>query len=43
MAFIPMSEKYKSEIQPTMMKDFGYSSVMQIPRVSKVVVNVGLG
>lgn len=43
MAFIPMSEKYTNEIQPTMMKDFGYSSVMEIPRLSKVVVNVGLG
>lgn len=43
MAFVPMSEKYKEEVQPTMMKEFGYSSEMQIPRISKVVVNVGLG
>ena len=43
MAFVPMSEKYKEEVQPTLMKEFGYSSVMQIPRISKVVVNVGLG
>ncbi|MFN2106133.1 MAG: 50S ribosomal protein L5 [Candidatus Promineifilaceae bacterium] len=43
MAFIPMPEKYKTEVQPTLMKEFGYSSPMQIPRISKVVVNVGLG
>jgi large subunit ribosomal protein L5 len=43
MAFVPMVEKYKNEVQPTMMKEFGYSSVMQIPRITKVVVNVGLG
>jgi large subunit ribosomal protein L5 len=43
MAFIPMPEKYKEEVQPTMMKEFGYSSVMEIPRITKVVVNVGLG
>lgn len=42
-SFVPMAEKYKEEIQPTMMKDFGYNSVMEIPRISKVVVNVGLG
>jgi large subunit ribosomal protein L5 len=43
MAFMPMIEKYKNEVQPTMMKDFGYSSMMQIPRITKIVVNVGLG
>jgi large subunit ribosomal protein L5 len=43
MAFTPMLEQYKVEIQPTLMKDFDYSSVMQVPRVTKVVVNVGLG
>jgi large subunit ribosomal protein L5 len=43
MAFVPMIEKYKNEVQPTLMKEFDYSSVMQIPRITKVVVNVGLG
>lgn len=43
MAFVPMIEKYKNEVQPTLMKEFNYSSVMQIPRITKVVVNVGLG
>jgi large subunit ribosomal protein L5 len=43
MAFVPMVEKYKNEVQPILMKEFGYNSVMQIPRITKVVVNVGLG
>ena len=43
MAFTPMLEQYKEEILPTLMEDFDYSSVMQVPRITKVVVNVGLG
>jgi large subunit ribosomal protein L5 len=38
-----MKERYQQEIVPTLMKDFGYSSPMQVPRVTKVVVNVGVG
>jgi len=36
-------ENYREEIVPAMMERFAYSSVMQVPRVEKVVVNVGLG
>lgn len=43
MAFKPLKEKYREEIVPALMEEFGYSSVMQVPRISKVVVNVGLG
>jgi len=43
MAFMPMFEQYKEEIQPALMEDFHYGSVMQVPRITKVVVNVGLG
>jgi large subunit ribosomal protein L5 len=43
MAFTPMAEQYREEIQPTLMDEFDYSSVMQVPRITKVVVNVGLG
>lgn len=43
MAFTPLQEQYKSEIVPALMKEFEYSSVMQVPRLEKVVVNVGLG
>ena len=38
-----MREKYKAEIAPAMMQKFGYKSVMQIPKLEKIVVNVGLG
>ena len=36
-------QKIRDEIGPEMMKEFGYSSAMQIPRLDKVVVNIGLG
>ena len=36
-------QKIRDEIGPEMMKEFGYSSVMQIPRLNKVVINIGLG
>ena len=38
-----MKERYQQEVMPTLMKDFGYTSPMQVPRVTKVVVNVGVG
>ncbi|MBK8985193.1 MAG: 50S ribosomal protein L5 [Chloroflexi bacterium] len=41
--FTPLKERYQTEIAPALMKEFEYSSVMQVPRVTKVVVNVGLG
>ena len=36
-------QKVRDEIGTEMMKEFGYSSVMQIPRLNKVVINIGLG
>lgn len=38
-----MKDKYREEIVPVMQKDFGYSNINQVPRITKVVVNVGLG
>lgn len=38
-----LKELYRKEIVPAMMERFGYKNVMQVPRVEKVVVNVGLG
>ncbi len=38
-----MREKYKSEVAPALMNKFSYKSVMQIPRLEKVVINIGLG
>jgi len=38
-----MKERYKNEVSPALMKSLGFSNVMQIPRVKKVVINIGLG
>ena len=38
-----LKEKYTAEVAPALMKKFEYKSVMQIPRIDKVVVNVGCG
>ncbi|MGI6261391.1 MAG: 50S ribosomal protein L5 [Acutalibacteraceae bacterium] len=38
-----LKETYKSEVAPALMKKFGYKSVMQIPKIDKVVINVGAG
>ena len=38
-----MKETYKSEIAPALMKKFGYKSVMQIPKLDKIVINVACG
>ena len=37
-----LKEKYNAEVAPALMKKFGYKSVMQIPKIDKVVVNVRL-
>ena len=38
-----LQETYKSEVAPALMKKFEYKSVMQIPKLDKVVINVGAG
>ena len=38
-----LKEKYLNEVAPALMSKFGYKSVMQIPKLDKVVVNVGCG
>ncbi len=38
-----MKEKYRKEIAPELMKKFSYKSPMQIPKLEKIVVNVGCG
>ena len=42
--YIPrLKVKYSEEVAPALMKKFEYKSVMQIPKLDKVVVNVGCG
>ncbi len=36
-------ERYRKEVMPTLMKEFGLKNPMQVPRVEKVVINVGVG
>ena len=43
MAQMTMRERYQKEALPALMKDFGYKSPMQAPRITKIVVNMGLG
>lgn len=38
-----LKERYIKEVVPALQKEFGYQNVMQVPRLVKVVVNVGLG
>jgi len=38
-----LKEKYEKEVISAMMKEFGYKSIMAVPRVEKVVLNMGLG
>ena len=41
--FKPLRDKYRDEIVGTLMEEFKYSSSMQVPRLEKIVVNIGLG
>ena len=39
----PFMEQYEKEIVPALVRKFKYKNVMQVPRMTKIVVNVGLG
>jgi large subunit ribosomal protein L5 len=42
--YVPaLKNKYKDEIVPALMKEFGYKTVMQVPRLEKIVLNQGVG
>ena len=44
MAYVPsLKTKYKEEIAPALMKEFGYKSIMQVPKLEKIVINQGIG
>ena len=38
-----LKKRYREEIVPTMMDEFGYDNVMEVPRIRKVVINIGVG
>ena len=44
MAYVPtLKTKYKEEIVPALMKEFEYKTVMQVPRLEKIILNQGVG
>ena len=44
MTYVPTLKKmYKEQVVPALVKEFGYSSVMQVPVLEKIVINQGLG
>jgi len=43
-SYVPrMKTKYTEEVVPALMKEFGYSNIMRVPRIVKVVINIGMG
>ena len=38
-----LREQYEKEVVPAMMKKFNYTSVMEVPKLDKIVINIGLG
>lgn len=40
---VRLKEKYNNEITPALMSKFSYSSIMQVPKLEKIVVNMGVG
>jgi large subunit ribosomal protein L5 len=38
-----LKERYRNEVIPALMKEFSYKNVMQVPRLEKVVINMGVG
>ena len=38
-----LQERYQAEVAPSLQREFGYTNTMQLPSVSKIVINIGLG
>ncbi|MBN2274950.1 MAG: 50S ribosomal protein L5 [Bacteroidales bacterium] len=44
MTYIPnLKKKYKEEIVPALTKEFGYRTIMQVPKLEKIIINQGVG
>ncbi len=43
MATPRLKERYEKEVAPALQKEFGYDNVMRIPRIHKIVINIGMG
>ena len=38
-----LKEQYESTVKPALIKEFGYQNAMQVPRLEKIVINMGVG
>ena len=38
-----LQERYRTTVHPALMQEFGYKNPMQVPRLEKIVVNIGVG
>jgi large subunit ribosomal protein L5 len=38
-----LQERYKSEVMQALMKEFGYTNPMAVPKIEKIVINMGVG
>jgi len=44
MSYTPnLKNKYTKEIIPSLLKEFGYKSIMQVPKLEKIIINQGVG
>jgi large subunit ribosomal protein L5 len=44
MSYVPrLKEKYNQQVVPALMEQFGYSTIMQVPRITKICINQGVG
>jgi large subunit ribosomal protein L5 len=43
MAAARLKELYETTVRPSLMQEFGYKNPMQVPRLEKIVVNIGVG
>jgi large subunit ribosomal protein L5 len=40
---LSLQERYRTEVVPALVKQFGYQNIMQVPKIEKIVVNMGVG
>ena len=38
-----LNESFNAEVRPALMSHFGYTNVMQVPRLNKIIINMGVG
>ena len=44
MELVPrIKEKYDKEVVPALMEKFGYKNIMEVPKLDKIVINIGVG